>query len=226
MQEIRYLVADTETTDATPSAGVCEIAYAEIDQEFNIIIEHNSLIDPEKPITASAAGVHGIIDSDVVDSPTLDEYMYIVHDTPPLEGNVVFIAHNAQFDLRYLGKYMTNHVGTICTLKLARRFLPNAENHKLQTLMHELKLERRNSHRADSDVFTTVGLLKHLSAVSGKSLPELLSAMGDFIKVTSMPFGKHKGMPLEGLTKNYRDWLLNTADNLDPDLRKSLELLK
>lgn len=222
MQGLKYIVADTETTDATTSAGVCEIAYAVIDEDFNILIEHTSLVDPEKPITASASGVHGIIDDDVVDSPTLDEYMYRVHDKPPLEGNVVFIAHNAQFDLRYLAKYIPNHIGTICTLRLARRFLPEAENHKLQTLMHELKLPRRNSHRADSDVFTTIGLLKHISEVSGVGLKDMLEESSKFIQVDVMPFGKHKGTPLAGLTSNYRSWLL-ALDNLDPDLRKSLE---
>lgn len=222
----RFIVIDTETTDATTSAGVCEFAYAEIDENFNIIIEHTSLIDPEKPISASASGVHGIIDEDVVDSPTLAEYMYVVHDDNPLDGKVVIIGHNVQFDLRYIGPYVSNLKGQICTLKLARRFLPNAENHKLQTLMHELKLQRRGSHRADSDVFTTIGLLRHLSEVSGKSLSELLSAMSDFIKVEIMPFGKHKGTPLAALTGNYRSWLLEKADNLDPDLRRSLELVK
>lgn len=220
----RYIVIDTETTDATTSAGVCEFAYAEIDENFNILVEHTSLIDPEKPITASASGVHGIADEDVVDSPTLVEYMYIVQDDP-LQGEVVIIGHNVQFDLRYIGPYVSNLKGEICTLRLARRFLPNAENHKLQTLMHELKLQRRGSHRADSDVFTTIGLLRHLSQVSGKTLPELLTSMHEFIKVEVMPFGKHKGTPLPALTSSYKKWLME-LDNLDPDLRKSLELLK
>ncbi len=225
MQKIRYLVCDTETTDPTPSAGVCEIAYAEIDENFNIVYEHTSLVDPEKPISAGAAGIHGITDEDVVDSPTLDEYMYVVHDEPPFEGPVVFIAHNAQFDLRYLGKYMNNHVGTICTLRMARRYLPDAENHKLATLMHTLKLPRRGSHRADSDVFTTIGLLKHLHEVSGVALADMVADSSKFIKIEIMPFGKHKGKPLPTIPANDRKWLLG-LDNLDPDLRKSLELLK
>ena len=220
----RFIVLDTETTDPTPSAGVCEIAYAEIGEGFNIIREHTSLIDPEKPITASASGIHGIADEDVVDSPTLDEYMYMVHDENPFEGDVVIIAHNAQFDLRYVGPYIPNLVGTICTLRLARRFLPDAENHKLQTLMHELKLERRGSHRADSDVFTTIGLLKHISTISGVALKDMVAEASKFIKVDTMTFGKHKGTPLTSLDKGYRKWLL-ALDNLDPDLKKSLELL-
>ena len=224
MLPVRYIVIDCETTDATTSAGVCEFAYAEIDEDFNIVIEHTSLIDPEKPITASASGVHGIVDEDVVDSPTLAEYMYMVQDDP-LQGDCVIIGHNVQFDLRYIGPYVGNLVGEICTLRLARRFIPEAENHKLQTLMHALKLQRRGSHRADSDVFTTIGLLKHISEVSGKSLTELLSAMTEFIKVEVMPFGKHKGTPLPALTATYRKWL-SELDNLDPDLRKSLERLK
>ncbi|MDI1360634.1 exonuclease domain-containing protein [Methylotenera sp.] len=225
MSDFRFIVADTETTDATPSAGVCEVAYAEIDENFNIIREHTSLVDPEKPISASASGIHGIADEDVVDSPTLDEYMFVVHETPPFMGKVVFIAHNAQFDLRYLGKYIDEHAGTICTLRLARRFLPNAENHKLQSLMYELKLPRRESHRADSDVFTTIGLLKHISEVSGVSLRDMVAETEKFIKVETMPFGKHKGTPLVALTSSYRKWLLE-LDNLDPDLKQSLLLLK
>lgn len=222
--KMRYIVIDTETTDPTPAAGVCEFAYAEIDENFNILLEHTSLIDPEKPISASASGIHGISDSDVVDAPTLAEYMYIVQDDP-LQGDVVIIGHNVQFDMRYIGPYVTNLIGQICTLKLARRFLPDAENHKLQTLMYELQLPRRGSHRADSDVFTTIGLLKHLAEVSDNTLPELLEAMSAFIKVEVMPFGKHKGTPLAALPTSYRSWLA-TADNLDPDLKKSLEMLK
>lgn len=225
MQDIRWIVIDTETTSATTSAGVCEFAFAEIDENFNILIEHTSLIDPEKPITASASGIHGIVDEDVVDSPTLAEYMYMVHETPPLEGQVVIIGHNVQFDMRYIGPYVPNQVGQICTLRLARRFLPDAENHKLQTLMHALKLQRRGSHRADSDVFTTIGLLQHLAGVSGKNLPQLLAAMSEAIKVEKMPFGKHKGKLLTDIPPNDRKWLLG-LDNLDPDLRRSLEAIR
>lgn len=220
----RYIVIDTETTDPTTSAGVCEFAYAEIDHDFNIVVEGTSLIDPEKPISATASGIHGIVNADVVDSPTLDEYFYMVNDDP-LSGEVIIIGHNVQFDLRYIGPYVSDLRGQICTLRLARRFLPDAENHKLQTLMHLLGLQRRGSHRADSDVFTTIGLLKHLSEVSGKTLPELHTAMLEHIKVEKMPFGKHKDTPLPALTASYRKWLLE-LDNLDPDLRKSLEELK
>ena len=220
----RFIVLDTETTGVTTSDGVCEFAFAEIDESFNIVYEHTSLIDPEKPISASASGVHGITDEDVVDSPTLDEYMYVVHDTPPLEGDVVVIAHNAPFDLRFIGKYLTNHVGTICTLRLARRFLPDSENHKLATLMHSLNLARRGSHRADADVFTTIELLKHLSQVSGVSLADMVAETDKHIKVEVMPFGKHKGTPLAALTPSYKKWLKD-LDNLDPDLRRSLDAL-
>jgi DNA polymerase III epsilon subunit-like protein len=220
----RFITIDTETSGFPPAAGVCEFAYAELDEGFNIILEDNSLIDPEMPISASASGVHGIVDEDVVDSPTLAEYMYMVNDAP-LKGNVVIIGHNVDFDLKFIGPYIPNLIGKICTLRLARMYMPDAENHKLSTLMHLLKLPRRNSHRADSDVFTTVGLLRHLGELSGQTLPELLQAMNNTIKVTKMPFGKHKGEELKAVPSSYRSWLLGT-DNLDADLRKSLEELK
>jgi exodeoxyribonuclease X len=41
------------------------------------------------------------------------------------------------------------------------------------------------------------------------------------ILVKKMPFGKHKGTPLEKLPGSYTKWLLG-LDNLDEDMRYSL----
>jgi hypothetical protein len=37
-----------------------------------------------------------------------------------------------------------------------------------------------------------------------------------------MPFGKHKGEPLDDIATDYLQWLINTATNLRPPLRRAI----
>ncbi len=153
--ELRFIVADTETTGPTPADRVVELAWVELDADLQVIDRQHSLIDPQRPISASASGVHGITADMITEQPTLDEFFDVIYGTY-LTGNVVFCAHNAQFDLRYLGPYIPHLSAEVCTLRLARKYFPACENHKLSTLMYELGLVRGTSHRADGDVDTTV----------------------------------------------------------------------
>lgn len=56
-----------------------------------------------------------------------------------------------------------------------------------------------------------------------------ISALEDLYKVseqaripTHMPFGKHKGVAIADIPRDYKAWLLN-QDNVDPFVRKALE---
>jgi len=90
---MRFLLGDTETTGVGADDAVCEVAWAEIDEDFNILAQGASLINPGKPIHYAASAVNGITDAMVADAPTLEEYMVSVGH--PLFGDdVVFIAHN------------------------------------------------------------------------------------------------------------------------------------
>ena len=70
---MRWLLVDTETTGISVSDKVCEMAYVEIDDAFNVIRSGNSLINPGIPINYAASAVNGITDVMVKDAPTLDE---------------------------------------------------------------------------------------------------------------------------------------------------------
>ena len=52
------------------------------------------------------------------------------------------------------------------TLKLTRLLFPKVHNHKLKTLLEELKLEGQNSHLADDDIFATFQVMKHAYSVA------------------------------------------------------------
>lgn len=221
---MRYILGDTETTGPTPKDKVCELAWVELDDNLQVIDRQHSLIDPQMPISAGASGVHGLTNVDVADAPTIEEFFAEVLTVPIHVGEVLLIAHNVAFDKRYLTPHMPNLVGELCTLRLARRVWPDAENHKLSTLMYVLDLVRGTSHRADGDVETTLDLLRKIVDKSGKSLPELAVESMRPLFVNVMPFGKHKGTKLKALPGEYIKWLLK-LDNLDRDMRYSLDLV-
>lgn len=222
---VRYLIADTETTGASTDDKICELAYIEVDADLNELSRQHSLIDPQRRISASAAGVHGITEEMVQDAPTIEEFFSVVLD-PPLDGEIILIAHKVAFDRRYLEPYLPPIVGQLCTLKLARRYLPDAENHKLSTLAYQYGLDKGDSHRADGDVRTAFSLLRFIVLLSGKTLPELVNEDKLPQLVSVMPFGKYRDVPMTQLDRGYAQWAIGPKGltDIDPDLRYTLTL--
>lgn len=215
------LVFDTETTGLGLDAGVCEVAWVEIDDDMNVLDKQRSLINPGVPISPAASGVHRITDDMVRDAPTLHDFL---NGAIPGIGQktVLMIAHNASFD----AKFLKPHVGaleTMCTLKLARQAWPESPDHKLSTLMFFLQLAIAGSHNALDDVMTCHGVLKLGCHKLGLTLEEAFYLLRKPREVTHMPFGKqHKGRLLTEVPTDYLKWCL-TLENLDSDLRASIE---
>lgn len=220
---MRYIIADCETPSLDPTHGVCEVAFMEISEYGDVIWQDASLIDPECPISPGAAGVHGIRDADVADSPTLAEYMEVVHAQPFLGEESIFIAHNSKFDHLRLGHWFNSPV-QLCTLKLARKLWPDAENHKLQTLrMHlELPFVRGDAHSALGDVEVCRQIILRGMRDFDLTMLEMIDLANAPVEITRMVFGKHKGELIKDMPKQYITWALGKLE-LDPDLRKALE---
>lgn len=220
----RILLADVETTGLSSSDDICEIAFVEIDEDLAILDSFSSLVKPGVPISPDAAGACGITNRMVADKlplgPTLSAAGYL----PGYFKDVFLIAHNAQFDYRFLSKHW-EIAGRACTMKGARQCWPNAPNHKLQTLRHYLEIEIDDTvqaHRADADVLVLHGLLRKILDVRDLSLAEWVEAVSESQQVDTMPWGKHRGTRLAELPDSYIGWLLSLPD-LDEDLRLSLE---
>jgi exodeoxyribonuclease X len=218
----RYIVVDTETTGPTANDAVCEIAWVEIDQNLNELALVHSLIDPQMRISASASGVHGITQDMVEDAPTIEEFFE--HLQPQPEGSYILIAHNVRFDRPRIEPHLPEVSGQVCTLRLARRYLPNAENHKLSTLAYQYGLDRGDSHRADGDVRTCLSLLRYITHLSGLDLDTIVEAEKSPVIIKEMPFGTHRGVPMHLLDKGYARWALRNMSDLDPDLKHTLTL--
>ena len=218
----RYIFGDTETTGLGKDAGIVEISWVETDENFNEVDRHYSLINPEKPIQPGAMGAHGITEAMVADSPTISEFMEEAGYPLDVEGGVL-VAHNAAFDIVHFAPWMREPL-TLCTLKAARVIYPEADNHKLTTLKYYLGLEgcHDRAHSADEDVNVLMQLVKRMCQDAECGLPELLHIQNIPRKIHKMSFGKHRGKALSELPKDYVNWLLTKADNIDSDLRASL----
>ncbi len=209
----KILVLDTETTGVEPPIHVVEVAWCEVEaDDLGIVYEYESLINPGVPIPCDAAGLSGIRDADVQDAPHIDEL-------PWPDGPVIVVCHNVAFDLPLVADYM-NVVGSLCTMQLARRLLPTSPNHKLPTLACYCDLPKQIQHRALGDVRNTLGILDCMAEMYDQTVLQFVEYMKKPMLIKTMPFGKHKGMPLEDLPKSYVLWLQGI--NLDPDLEYSL----
>lgn len=216
---MRFIVADTET--ASLEGGVCDIAIVELDEGLNIVDSVERMIDPERPISPAASGIHHITNDMVEDEPTLSEFMEL-QGYPLDHDDLVICGHNIQFDCRMLADHMPKSYRRVCTLKLARDLWPDLDNHQLQTIRYTFGLEAGPAHRAMGDVITCVSLLRHIANERKIGLTEIIEmARRPMTLEAKLTFGKHKGTKLKDLPISYVRWLLEKAAP-DPDLREAL----
>lgn len=216
-------VLDFETASFEARDGAVEVAFVTIDDHLNVLTERQSLLKPYGQISPGAAGVHSITMDMVKDKPTFREYMAELGH--PFAGkHVLVIGHNIAFDLRYVEGEFGAVTEALCTLRLARRFYPDAENHKLPTLMYMLGLKVKGRHNALDDVYTCLELVERMMRDTGMTLEDLYHVNATPLPIKKITFGEHKGKDLKDIPAKYRSWLLKKAD-IDPDLRHALERL-
>lgn len=226
---MNYYFADTETTDAGPTASVCEVGWIRTDENFNILETVESLIDPQQMISPAASGIHGLVNADVEDSPTIEEF-FTVQD-PSCHGKkltapAVVIGHRIDFDMRFLAPYFEEPPIRLCTLRWARKLYPEADDHKLSTLLFALALPRSaGAHRVLADVMSAYHLCKHICERTGMTLPQLAEASSQPMELLIYPFGKHKGTPFRQVPKSYLRWARENMKDLDMDMSYTLDLL-
>ncbi|MBO5888899.1 MAG: 3'-5' exoribonuclease [Clostridia bacterium] len=158
-----YSVVDIETTGTdTQFDKITEIAAVKI---VNGVITESfqTLVNPEVSIPERIVELTGIDDELVKDSPTID---MVYPDFFKFVENTVFVAHNAEFDFRFLknagknfGYLLKNQV--LDTLYLSRKILPSLKNHKLNTVCDYFNITF-NHHRALSDALATAEMLLEL----------------------------------------------------------------
>lgn len=218
---MRLVFTDTET--ASLQGGVLDLAGVVLDSDLNELDRFESLLDPERPIDPGAMEIHGITEADVAGQPTLRAYHESI-GRPFDHDDLVVVGHNCEFDARMLSEILPPKYRRLCTLKVARHFLPEMPNHKLQTLRDMLGLGGGTAHRAMGDVETCLHLFRHFLKV-GTTVQQMLDvSMVAMTAESKITFGAHKGKRLKALPPDYVVWLLKQAF-IKPELRAALETL-
>jgi len=161
LEDLTFVVFDTETTGLTPSSdSIVQIAAVRLVNGRKIDTEvFDTLVDPKRPIPASSTDVHGINDSMVVGAPDIVEAGKRFHRFA--EGSVL-IAHNAPFDMEFLrrqeaqiGKAFDHPV--LDTVLLSAVVYGQLEQHSLDALTARLgiTIPEEARHTAIGDTVAT-----------------------------------------------------------------------
>ncbi len=214
----KTIIFDTEATGIKDPVLI-EAAWVELEsiKPFTVTNPFEQRYNPGKPITLGALATHHIMDEELVDCPPAASF------TLPRDLGYL-IGHNVDFDWEVIGK---PDIKRICTLALARKLWPDLDSHNQSALLYQLerataRARLRNAHSALIDVGICATILDHICQQLGvKTIEDLYTESEKARTPTTMPFGKHKGMLLADVPKDYKKWLL-TQQDIDPFLRKAL----
>ena len=214
----KTIIFDTEATGIKEPVLI-EAAWVELQsiKPFTVTNPFEQRYNPGKPITLGALATHHIMDEELVACPPAATFS--------LPSDVAYvIGHNVDYDWEVIGK---PDIKRICTLALARKVWPDLDSHNQSALLYHLERvtareQLRNAHSALTDVGICAAILKHICQQLGVTTIEALYTESEIARTpTTMPFGKHKGMLLADVPKDYKKWLL-TQQDIDPFLRRAL----
>lgn len=166
LQETDYVVFDLETTGAkTPPCRITEIGAYRV-SGGKITDEFHTLVNPETPIPFFITQLTGISDRMVRNEP---KFRDVAADFLDFIGDSVLVAHNANFDMRFLNHEISLIHGDyrvanpyLCTVQLSRKLLPHIENHRLSTVANYFSVSLVNHHRAAEDAHATAHIFINL----------------------------------------------------------------
>lgn len=165
-----FAVIDVETTGFSPKRGdrIVEIAIVHVSPSGEVEEVWESLIDPGRDVGPTR--IHGIEAHHVVDAPRFVELGPRVLN---LLANRVLVAHNLEFDTRFLLSELREvddalaiswpgrvHFPSACTMRLASEFFPYSSR-SLDACCSAAGIERSVTHRAAADARDTALLLSH-----------------------------------------------------------------
>ena len=167
LSSLEYAVVDVETTGGSASRGhrITEVGVVCLDGNGRFIGEFKTLVNPFRPIPPSITRLTGITDAMACDAPSFGEIAPELRRW--LEGRV-FVAHNAGFDWRFVGFELEQctgsrmHAPVLCTVRMARRFVPEIRSRSLDALQHFFDVRNEARHRAYGDARATARVFRKL----------------------------------------------------------------
>jgi len=127
-----------------------------------VVDTFQTLVDPGMPIQPFVQRLTGITDEMVQGKP---QFSSVAETMRELLQDRIFVAHNVQFDSRFMTAEMKRccikfDPPRLCTVKLSRRFFPGLPSYSLHNLTQSLELPEFNHHRALADAMAAAEILK------------------------------------------------------------------
>jgi DNA polymerase-3 subunit epsilon len=187
---MREIVLDTETTGLDPTDGhrVIEICCLELDNHLPTGKFFHVLVQPERDIPEDVVRVHGLTAEKLAAAPLFEaiaeEFLAFIGDAP-------LIAHNAEFDLKFLNSELSR-LGRaplpfgrgIDTISIAKRKFPGAR-YSLDELCRrfniDLSVRTKHGARIDAELLAEV----YLELVGGRQA-RLALAPGDGLAAAAL----------------------------------------
>jgi DNA polymerase-3 subunit epsilon len=178
LQNLTYVVFDTETTGLLPQQGdeIVQIAAVRIVNGRRVEGEvFDTLVNPRRSIPLSSTEVHGITEAMVADAPDVGDALRRFHKFA--EG-AVLIAHNAPFDMQFLRRReaelgLAFDHPVLDTVLLSAVIYGQHETHSLDALTHRLgiTIPEADRHTAIGDTVATAdAFLKLMPMLQGRGL--------------------------------------------------------
>ncbi len=224
MDKNNLIFLDTETTGKGQEDRLCQVAYRFGGEEVE------ALFKPPVPIQIEAMAVTHITEQMVADKEIFigSEMQKKLADI--FSGEVVLVAHNAQFDAEMLKKEGIEVGKMIDTLKIAHHLDPEGKipKYALQYLRYflDLNVEDVVPHSALGDVKVLEKLFERLFQKMISESGEESTAIDEMIRISALPilmkkfpFGKYLGKnvaEVASIDPGYLSWLLkqkNEAKN-------------
>jgi DNA polymerase-3 subunit epsilon len=161
-----YAVVDVETTGTRSWAGdrITEIAVVTV--RGGVVAEtFETLVNPERSIPPFITRLTNISWDMVKDAPRFRD---ICDDVVRAMDGAIFVAHNAQFDWRFVSAEVERATGRqldgrrLCTVRLARKLLPQLRSRRLDSVAMHYGVSITARHRAAGDAVATARILLRL----------------------------------------------------------------
>jgi DNA polymerase III subunit epsilon len=184
------VVVDLETTGLSAErCTILEIGAVRI-RGLRAADRFQTLVDPGVPIPEAITALTGIDRQTLDGAPSPGQALRAFEAWTRAAPPAALVAHNASFDERFL-RHARRREGmppwrgpVLCTLRLARRFLPDLPRYDLDTLSAHFGISNRWRHRALGDAEATASAL---IGMLGASSARGLETVGDLLDLQSAP---------------------------------------
>lgn len=214
-------IPSADDAHAVVEVGICNLHVDDADESHVVTIEapRSALCNPGRPIPHEAMAVHHITDAMVADATGNAQFFAFAGEVD------YFAAHNADYE----AQFYPVHGPLICTWKVALRVWPDEPAHNLQFLRYRLGLPVEDGfadppHRAGPDAYLCALLLARILEEKRCTLDDMVRWSSGRALLPRCPLTKHKGKKWEDVPWDYLNWIVNKAEEMDPNVRANAKL--